>query len=70
VIDRPGEQRQEPSGGSAAADDVERALVAANAATVLRHRHLGIPLLVWRDGRMVEVSPFDVPVPTVEGGSR
>ena len=50
-------------------DNVEHALVAANAATILRHRHLSIPLLIWRNGQMVEVSPFDVPLPLVEAGA-
>jgi hypothetical protein len=51
-------------------DDMEQALIAANAATVLRHRRLGIPLLIHRGGKMVEVSPFDVPVPTIGQSGR
>lgn len=70
MIDRPGEHRRSTTSEASAVEDMEYSLVAANAATVLRHRRLGIPLLVWRDGHMVEVSAFDVPVPSVEGGSR
>ncbi len=68
VIDRP-EDQQRAKRDNSASDDIWRALVAANAATVLRHRRLGIPLLIWRDGRLVEVSSFDVPVPTTEGAT-
>lgn len=69
MIDRTREHRQATTREATAAEDMERSLVAANAATVLRHRRLGIPLLIWREGRMVEVSAFDVPVPDVEGES-
>lgn len=49
--------------------EVEAAMTSANRATVLRHRSLGIPLLVWRDGRMVEVDPWTIELPG-EGNGR
>jgi hypothetical protein len=30
---------------------------------VRRHRQLGIPLVVWQDGRVVEISAWSVPLP-------
>lgn len=35
---------------------IDRAFVAAYRRTVLRHRAAGVPLVVWRDGQVVE--PF------------
>ena len=34
---------------------IDRAMAAAQRRVVLRHRLLGIPLVIWRDGRVVEV---------------
>ena len=42
---------------------VNQAFVAAYRRTVLRHRHLGLPLIVWKDGRVLEVSAEDVELP-------
>jgi hypothetical protein len=42
---------------------VNQAFVAAYRRTILRHRHLGLPLVVWQDGHVVEVSPDDVELP-------
>lgn len=44
---------------------VTRAFEAAYRRTVLMHRHLGVPLVVWQDGRVAEVSADDVPLPEV-----
>ena len=45
---------------------IDRALVAAYRRTVLRHRSLGAPLVVWRDGRVVEVSADSVELPALD----
>ena len=45
---------------------IDRALVAAYRRTVLRHRSQGVPLVVWRDGRVVEVSPDAVELPPAD----
>lgn len=45
-------------------DAIDRAFVAAYRRTVLRHRQQGIPLIVWKDGRVVEVSAHDVELPS------
>jgi len=47
-------------------DAIDRALAAAYRRTVLRHRRLGAPLVVWRDGQVVEVSADTVELPPVE----
>ena len=50
-------------------DPVDRAIVAAHAEAVRRHRQLGAPMVVWRDGRVVEVSPHEIAIPEETGGS-
>ena len=35
---------------------VNQAFVAAYRRTVLRHRRLGLPLVVWKDGQVTEIS--------------
>ena len=42
---------------------LERAIVRAQRRVVLHHRQLGIPLVIWRDGRVVEVSADSVELP-------
>ena len=39
---------------------VERALTAAVREAVLRHKHLGESIFVWRDGRVVEIPPEQI----------
>jgi len=46
-------------------DAIDRAFVAAYRRTVLRHRSAGVPLVVWRDGRVVEVPADEVELPDV-----
>jgi hypothetical protein len=46
-------------------DAIDRAFVAAYRDTVLRHRQLGAPLVGWVDGRVVEVSAYDVELPVL-----
>lgn len=48
-------------------DAIDRALVAAYRRTVLRHRQVGAPLVIWREGKVVEVSADSVELPAVEG---
>lgn len=38
---------------------LDASLRAALAETVRRHRRYGVPLAVWRDGRVQEISPDD-----------
>ena len=42
---------------------IDRAIVRAHREVVLRHRKLGLPLVIWRDGRVVEVpaDTFELP---------
>ena len=42
---------------------LERAMVAAQRRVILRHRQLGIPLAIWRDGKVAEVSAESVELP-------
>ena len=42
---------------------IDRAMVAAQRRVILRHRQLGIPLVLWRDGQVVEVDPETVELP-------
>jgi hypothetical protein len=42
---------------------IDRAIVAARRRVIQRHRRLGVPLAIWRDGRVVEVDPESVELP-------
>ncbi len=42
---------------------IDRAIVAARRRVVLRHRQLGVPLVIWREGQVAEVSPESVELP-------
>lgn len=42
---------------------IDRAMVAAQRRVILRHRQLGIPLVLWRDGQVVEVDAETVELP-------
>jgi len=44
---------------------IERAIEAANARTIERHRRLNLPLAVWRDGRVVVASADELYPPGV-----
>jgi hypothetical protein len=48
-------------------DLLDRAMVAAQRRVILHHRRLGVPLVIWRDGQVVEVDPETVELPEVEG---
>ena len=45
---------------------LDRAMVRTHRAVILRHRQDGVPLVLWRDGQVVEVDPFDVELPVVD----
>jgi len=42
---------------------VDRAIESARERVIRRHKQLGVPLVVWRNGRVVEVAPDSVPTP-------
>jgi hypothetical protein len=50
-------------------DAIDRAIVAAHRRVILRHRQLNIPLVIWRDGKVVEVAPESVELPDENGGA-
>lgn len=41
----------------------ERAMVATQRAVILEHRLRGLPLVLWRDGKVVEVPADEVELP-------
>ena len=47
---------------------LDRAIVAAHRKVVLRHRRLRIPLVIWRDNRVVEVPAESVELPVYDAG--
>ena len=49
---------------------IDRAIVAARRRVIRRHRQLGVPLVIWRDGQVVEVSPESVELPADAGGAK
>lgn len=48
---------------------IDRAMVKAHRRVILRHRQLGLPLVIWRDGQVVEVPPESVELPADPGGA-
>lgn len=42
---------------------IDVAIERAGYDVVRRHRQLGVPLVMWQDGRVVEVSPESIPIP-------
>ena len=44
-------------------DALDRAMVTAQIEAVRRHRLLGLPVAVWRDGRLVVLPPDQVALP-------
>lgn len=42
-------------------------MVAARRRVIQRHRQLGLPLVIWRDGQVVEVPPESVELPADVG---
>ena len=48
---------------------IDRAIISARRRVICRHRQLGVPLVIWRDGRVVEVSPESVELPADTGGT-
>jgi hypothetical protein len=47
---------------------IDRAIVAAHRRVILQHRQLGVPLVIWRDGQVVEVPPESVELPADDCG--
>lgn len=41
---------------------IDRAMLEAQRRVVLRHRALGLPLVIWRDGHVTEVSPHTIEI--------
>ena len=58
--------KRDPARVLADGDALDRAMVAARRRVILRHRQLGIPLAIWRDGQVVEVSADSVELPDDE----
>lgn len=42
---------------------IDRAIVRAQREVVLRHRKLGLPLVIWRNGKVVEAPADTVDLP-------
>jgi hypothetical protein len=42
---------------------IDQALRQAVQQALLRHRQLGFPIAVWRDGKVVWIPPEEIPVP-------
>lgn len=49
-------------GGSA----IDDAIAAARRRVIERHRQLHVPLVIWREGHVVEVPPDAAPLPEVQ----
>ena len=42
---------------------IDEAMSAAVREAVLRHKQLGLPLVVWRDGKTVLIPPEEIEIP-------
>lgn len=51
-------------------DALDRAIVAARRRVIQQHRLLRVPLVIWRDGKVVEVAPESVELPADGPGTR
>ena len=49
---------------------IDRAIVAARRRVIQRHRQLGVPLVIWRGGQVVEVPPESVELPADASGAK
>jgi hypothetical protein len=49
---------------------IDRAIVAAHRRVIQRHRQLGVPLVIWRDGQVVEVPLESVDLPDDVGDAK
>ena len=47
---------------------IDGAMIAARRRVIQRHRRLGVPLVIWRDGLVVELSPYSVELPADSDG--
>lgn len=47
-------------------DAIDQAFALAYRRTVLRHRSLGTPLAIWRDGQVVEIPADLVELPEID----
>ena len=47
---------------------LDRAMVVPRRRVILKHRQLGVPLAIWRVGRVVEVLAESVELPLYAGG--
>lgn len=58
---------QDPSRGIGAiireGSAIDRSILAAHRRVIDRHKQLGLPLVIWRDGRVVEGSPESAELP-------
>jgi hypothetical protein len=43
---------------------IDRAIIATHRRVILRHRQMSVPLAVWRDGKVVEIAPDSVELPS------
>jgi hypothetical protein len=46
---------------------IDAAMAEAARQAMLRHKQLGFPLVVWRDGQVVEIPPDEIVVPESRG---
>jgi hypothetical protein len=58
------ESRRDPAEVLRDGEAIDRAIVRAQRDVVLRHRKLGLPLVIWRDGKVVEVSADSIDLPS------
>lgn len=56
-------QRRDPATVLRDGPALDRAMARAHRRVVLKHRQLNMPIVIWRDGRVVEVPPESIDLP-------
>lgn len=51
-------------------DAIDRAIEATHRHVILRHRQLNVPVVIWRHGKVAEVSAESIDFPSTEGPTR
>lgn len=49
--------------------EIDEAVERAGREARLRHKQMGVPIVVWRDGQMVEIPPEEIVVDLPQAGS-
>lgn len=58
--------KNEAAGGNDMVERITRALKAAGRDALIRHKREGLPVVAWRDGKVVKIPPEQIVIPPEE----